>query len=429
MDPAFQVLSRYYPDPRQNLKLLLNRALENLETGTSQSVTRLVYGVMRRQNTLDYFLANFSKIPLDQIPSENMVLLRMGIFLLIFSDSFPDHAVVNEIVSRCAHSARGFTNAILRNMARNKQQIKLETDRLTDPETKYSISKSLISSLGKLSDHLLQDLDYLNQEPLFHLRTNTCSLSASQLRKQLINEKISFKELKAFHSFEIKNPAKIIRQVLNRGYGYFQNTGSQLVSIIAAHYAREMVLDCCAAPGTKSMTLKLLNRKLKIVSNDIRLKRIQMMKHYKGYDCPGDAYLMVSDIRESALKNRFDLILADAPCTSSGTLRKNPDLKLKINPPAIREQSDQQFQILKAIIARFSRAFILYTVCSFIPEETEAVLGRLFPSASGYHTLDLSPLLETFGFRYKKARWGFYLLPDKGLNNDLFYLALIKPGD
>jgi 16S rRNA C967 or C1407 C5-methylase (RsmB/RsmF family) len=87
---------------------------------------------------------------------------------------------------------------------------------------------------------------------------------------------------------------------------------------------------------------------------------------------------------------------------------------------------------LQTALKNFSTDYILYSVCSFIIEETEGVLGRTVQENNGaeknIEIIDLSPILEEYGFAFKKGEYGYYLLPNERLNNDLFYLSLLKVG-
>lgn len=427
LEPAFHILSAYYPDPGQNLKLAMNRYLDGLTPGIRPRVSRLVYGVIRHQNTLDHILDQRSQIPPEKITGDTQIWLRMGLFLLAFSRPHPPHAVVNEIVKRSSPGARGYVNAMLRNLARNRESVIEKARRLDDPLVRYSISGLLASGLEKISDRLDQDLDYLNREPLFHLRPNTWRISLSELEKRLTREKIAFRPCAGLDCLEIKNAGPALHRIVARGAGYLQNTGSQLVCLMAARQAQRTVLDGCAAPGTKSVTLKQVKPELTVVANDRRLGRLRLIHRFQGIRDSRGLHPLVSDLLTPALKNRFDLVLVDAPCTASGTLRKNPDLKLKITPDMAREQGELQLRMLESARNNFPSSDILYSVCSFLPDETEAVMDRFSPLKRGYRIGDLSGWIDGLGFRYRKARWGVYLLPDDRLNNDLFYLVLMTP--
>jgi 16S rRNA (cytosine967-C5)-methyltransferase len=382
--------------------------------------------VVRKRQILHEIIKRSSNREISALDQDVLQLLEIGIYLLLFSKSYPDHAVVNEIVNFSDIKAKKFLNGNLRTIIRQKDSIEDMVENLREFPIRYSISDLLIANLSKLSTDLEEDLRYLNREPLFHLRVNTNRLSYEQAKKELGRLIVNFGEFKNFESFEIRSVNKEVKSLLNNRYFHVQNTSSQLVSIIAAKFSRESVLDCCAAPGTKSVTLSILRPELKIFAIDIRMKRMKTMQEFtKDFEL-SNIHLLVSDARSPGLRGDFDFIIADAPCTSSGTLRKNPDLKLKINEQSVEKNTEIQAGILRTLIS-FSKknGFILYSVCSFLKAETEDVLDDL-AEMEGFAPIDLSSLLTEYGFKFRKGGWGFYLLPDRKLNNDLFYIALLQ---
>ncbi len=438
--PSFVVLKRFHKTPGKNLKLILSDFLDREAGEAHQGITRTVYGVIRQERSLDYIIEQFAGRKSVQIETDILILLRIGIYLLIFSGSYPDHAVVNEAVHLTKGKAKGFVNAILRRCGRDKDNIHSMLETIKEPHIRYSISPLLVKNLKSISTDLTADLDYLNQAPLFHVRVNTNTstndFGYDEVKEVLIHEGVNVRELKSFNSFEVKGSGgsgtKLINLLKKKKHFYFQNTGSQLISIIASQFSREAVLDCCAAPGTKSVTLSLLRPELKIYANDINVKRITLLKDFcEGYGLQ-NIKPIVSDVKRLGLKKKFDFIILDAPCTSAGTLRKNPDLKLKINLSLVKKNAENQLDILQSIIKNYSNIYVLYSVCSFIADETEDILDRItrrreqacrFPTIE---IVDLSAILDGYCFKYKKGTYGFYLLPDPVLNNDLFYISLLK---
>jgi 16S rRNA (cytosine967-C5)-methyltransferase len=424
----FQVLRNYHHS-HGNLKIILNRHLRRHSGRTGASITHLVYGVIRWEKILDWVIERLSLRTLEKITSDNLILLRMGIYLLLFSRSTPDYAAVNEIVGLGRDRERGFLNGVLRNAGRRRQELLEGIGDIRDPQVKYSMSAMLIDSLKGFSANPDFDLDYLNREPLFHLRANTSRISKQELKGLLDAVSMEAREIEDPECFEIRQPGKILGPVLEKGLGYLQNTGSQLVSLVAAEFARARVLDCCAAPGTKSLTLRLLKPELLVAENDISRKRMRVLQRHRRQCGLPETNLLVSDIRQPALKNRFDLILVDAPCSSSGTLRKNPDLKLKLDADSVGLEAELQANILESVFRTFPGSHILFAVCSFLSQETEDLLEKIagrIPPGQMPEPMDLSELPVLRAFSRRRAKWGTYLLPDPRLNNDLFYLALLK---
>lgn len=428
---SFTVLKRFYHDPGKNLKLLLSKELDKIKDyHKHQAITRTVYGVVRNHRLLEYLVQKISQRKLKKIQLDVLLLLKIGLYLLIFSKSYPDYAVVNEVVKAAKGQTKSFVNALLRNITTNKTTIMNHLENIRQLNITYSIPDVLIDNLKLISTQLEENLEYLNQEPLFHIRVNQKDSSYIEAKQLLVDNKIDARELEKFHSFEIKQGGQVINRLMVKPRFYFQDTGSQMISIIASQFAHKKVLDCCAAPGTKSVTLSLLNPQLTIYANDINPKRVKLLKDFLNqYDltCINP---LVSDIKRISFKKDIDFIIVDAPCTSSGTLRKNPDLKIKIDSDLVNKNAKNQYEIMESITSYFSSpVYILYSVCSFIKEETEGVMERLFDKlllADRFEIIDLTLLLEEYGFFLKKGNYGYYLLPSGTLNNDLFYISLLK---
>ena len=425
--PAINVLKRFYKDPAQNLKLLLSRELDKFgDYRMHPAITRMVYEVVRNHELLEHILQPFCQRKIKKIQPGILLLLKLGTHLLLFSESYPDYAVVNEIVNITSGRAKAFVNAT------HKTTIRRNLETISTQGKMFPLPSLLLKNLQHLSPQPGRIAEYLNREPSFHIRVNTMDFSYTAAKQLLIEQQIPCKELKPFHSFEIKESGQVIHmnRLMAKSPFYFQNTGSQLISIVASRWARQQVLDCCAAPGTKSITLSLLNPGLAIYANDINPKRALLLKEFSDRCQLTRVRSMAADIKNSGFRDKFDFIMVDAPCTSAGTLRKNPDLKLKINRAAVGKNAQNQYEIMAAVLSTFPGcAYILYAVCSFIYLESEAVMERLantHTSAGRFEPVDLTATLEEFGFAYKKCKHGCFLLPEDELNNDLFYLSLLK---
>jgi 16S rRNA (cytosine967-C5)-methyltransferase len=425
LDPTYRILNRYYARPETNLKRLLAGHLERLKEGENTTISRTVYGTVRNDQLLSHIIRHFSRIEYQKLHGDALILLKIGIYLLVFSEAFPDYAVVNEIVGLADNDVKGFINGMLRNITRNRQKVDKLIRSIQEPRVKYSISETLIRNLEGISAHPEGDLEYLNTEPVFHLRVNSGTATYEDLRRRLTEGGIEFRECPHFFSLEVKQAGTIIREIIRQGQGYFQNTAAQMISMIAARFSQKSILDCCAAPGTKAITLGQLRPNCRVFAVDINLKRMQLMKTSLKPPHFANLHLLVTDIITPGLQNRFDLILVDAPCTSSGTLRKNPDLKLKIDEALIRKNAKKQRQILQSVIANFPGAHILYSVCSFTKGETEDIMKSIAKNKK-FNPIDILPLLEEYGFNCKRADFGVYLLPTPTLNNDIFYISLFQ---
>lgn len=425
LKPAFFILGTYFGNRQTNLKILLNRVLRTVKGDERNSVSRIVYGVIRKELLLIKVIENFSRRKLKDIDDDTVVLLKTGIFLLLFSQSYPAHAIVNEIINFANKRSKPFLNAVFRKISGNIDEVKLSLKKLKDPGIKYSISDLLINNLKKIDDDIDNSLEYLDSEPLFHLRINTKVTDFHEAGEILISHGVEFRPKKKMNTFEIKKAGKIIRELFGNNIFYFQNTGSQAVSQIAAKFARNRVLDCCAAPGTKSMTLNMIRPDVQIVSTDINLKRLRLFKEFSGPFQLSNISIFASDILNPSFNNDFDMIILDAPCTSAGTIRKNPDLKLKITGnDIVRNISLQKKMVSHLLNWSKPETYILYSVCSFIEDETEGIMRDIFKKYSlknqkiSFRSVNINTILENSGFRVKKGEYGTFLLPEQEMNKD-----------
>ena len=139
--------------------------------------------------------------------------------------------------------------------------------------------------------------------------------------------------------------------------------------------------------------------------------------------------LVASDILNSSFLSTFDLYLIDAPCSSSGTIRKNPDLKLKLNKDRITQNSKSQKLFLESIIRNARKGTtIVYSVCSFVEDESEKVVGNVLKvfNKISFSIVDIGDIAKKFGFKVYQGNYGIFLLPSDNLNNDLFYISVIR---
>ena len=167
LKPSFKLLEQYYKAPGKNLKRLLANFLDRIAGEAHSGITRTVYGAVRRELTLDFIIQQLARRKPGKIQSDVLILLRIGIYLLIYSDSYPDYAVVNEAVQLTKDKAKGFVNAVLRKCAGDKHAIKAMLETIREPHIKYSISPLLIDHLKAVSTDVSPVLEYLDREPVF----------------------------------------------------------------------------------------------------------------------------------------------------------------------------------------------------------------------------------------------------------------------
>jgi len=409
--PAASVLREYFSDPQTNLRMLLTRFLENYPGSDKNALTRTVYGVMRKDIALEHVIGLFLKNKNVAPDTATYIFLKIAVFLLLYSDSYPEYAVVNEVVNAVAKKEKPFVNAVLRQMLRRKQEIQNTLNRSENLSLKFSVSALLLASLEQVSASTEADLEYLDREPVFHLRCNPKQMTMDQARQILAAAGIPCRELPQLGCFETAAAGQVLEKPEQLSGFYVQNTGSQAVSLLAAAAAKKSVCDVAAAPGGKSLTLACLRPDLKIWASDISPQRLRLIEQNIRRLHLDTLSPFVADIfKYPQGMETADLVIIDAPCTSSGTLRKNPDLKNKIGKETIEKNARQQRLMLASVVERFPHARWLYAVCSFIHEESEGVVEKV-AAARGLQAVAIAAILEKFGFRIKNSKYGCYLLP------------------
>ena len=151
---------------------MISRYLNNHPELSRNEVTRVVYGVTRKETLIEYIAKNYSNRKLSDTDEQTRILLYIGIYLTYFSRSYPDYAIVNEIVNFAPKRSRGFLNALLRKISSEHEKIDNIIKSIKDPRIKYSVSEEIISNLKHITSDVMETLEYLDSEPVFQVRVN-----------------------------------------------------------------------------------------------------------------------------------------------------------------------------------------------------------------------------------------------------------------
>jgi 16S rRNA (cytosine967-C5)-methyltransferase len=355
-------------------------------------LTELTYGVIRWRGRLDWVLQHFSKIPFTKIEPGTLNILRLGLYQILFLSRTPSSAAVNESVELAKRTrgkgGAGFVNAVLRSSIRQKDEIRYP-DFGQDPTLHLSVVQShplwlvqrWVKELG--AEETLRICKYNNQISLLALRTNTLRINRGDLM-----DKLREKELKTFPSdfseegILLQDPPPTSElPFLKEGFYIIQDEASQLVTSILDPKPGERILDACAAPGGKAthMAQKMENRG-EIYALDVSKGKLDLIEEM----CQRLGIKIVKTVRGNAATSLpvsdgfvFDRVLADVPCSGFGTLRKNPDLKLRRGEKDIKRLSELQLSILSNVSAYVKEGGVLvYSTCTVFHEENEDVVER-----------------------------------------------------
>lgn len=398
--------------------LTLNSALERSETN-SAFVSRIFYGVIERKITLDYQIGLYSDKPVGKIKPEILTLLRMGVYQIIYMNSVPDSAAINESVSLAKKLkfsfASGFINAVLRKVACNGEVLPAEKDDRLYFSVKYScpvwLVSSFINTYGAESTESILNSS-LGAKPVF-ARVNTHKISKCELLELLSNKGVKTEAISGFkNSFVIKNLGSVTAlESFKAGYFYIEDLSSQICADALQAEESDKVLDICAAPGGKSFTISQSIGSGSVTSCDIYDSRVELIKEgctRLGINC------ITPVVNDATVYNeklgQFDRVLCDVPCSGFGVIGRKPEIKYK-SFDEVENLPSLQLDILKtAFMYLKSGGTLIYSTCTLLERENEKIVKSFLKANSGAQFISQRTILpseyNSDGFYYcilKKA--------------------------
>ena len=351
--------------------------------------TELVYGVVRRRNYLDAIIVHFAKRPLKKLSSMVVEVLRLGIYQIIYMDKVPESAAVNESVKLAKKLTRGlsgFVNAILRSVIREQDSIGVEDLASNDIEVIsfiYNIPLWLIDLwMGEFGRDKTEDLcAWFNQQPKLTARINTILIDIPQCLTLLkeqgwdVSQDSNYKDIIYINSHRgsLEKSDAVIK-----GYITFMDKASMLVARLVNPQPGERVLDCCAAPGGKSMYMAtLMDNTGSLMSCDIHEHKIALMESNAQRLGISIVQTKVQDATElhSAWKSYFDRVLVDVPCSGLGILQKKLDMRWRKDESTLSELPPLQLAILeRAAMTVKEKGYLVYSTCTLNYKENEDVV-------------------------------------------------------
>ena len=340
--------------------------------GETGFVRTLVLGVLRWQSRLDYLIAAASGRKLSQIEPLVLEILRLGVYQLNYMD-VPQYAAVSETVdlaARDANRARGFVNAVLRKATGAK------LPEPPDAATRYAHPEWLLARwIATYGQERAESIAAANQE-----------LSYPDV---LVLDGVPPEESEPSTLIEDMVRMRGSTEELDRDRYYPMDEGSAVVAAIARATSNQ-ILDVAAAPGGKSIYMQ--SHRADVISNDISFGRLRPLARYGGK-------LVVSDGLQPPFARQFETVLLDAPCSATGTIRKSPELKWRLQESDIHQFAEIQRSMLLAALPLASR-FCVYSTCSLEKEENDDVVQAVLESSSDFEKVDAAAFTPV-----SVARW------------------------
>ena len=367
--------------------------LDELSPVDRNLATEIVMGVLRWRSLLDETIARLSFTPFRKLDFEVLTALRMGVYQKQFLSKVPAHAAVNETVELVKQakkaSAAGLVNAVMRKVksaAYDPHASKLSgvdhvSAALAHP--KWLVER-WVSFFG---DDVAQKIcEYDQRVPATVLR-----LSHPESESLLAGQGIQLTPAALMATARIVISGDVsATQLFREARVAIQDEGSQLVAALVGRGRR--ILDCCAAPGGKTAAMATRLPEAEIVATELHPHRATLLRKLAPQQ---NVEVVTADALALPYGADFDRILADVPCSGTGTLARNPEIKWKLKPEDLLDLQSRQIAILKAAMRHVSPGGrLVYSTCSLEPEENEQVIAASLAGASDFKIIPVQNELQ-----------------------------------
>jgi len=370
---------------------VLLAALEsNLQPLDRALCHELVLGVLRWQLFLDRIAEHFSKRRVESLDAAVRIALRLGLYQLRFLTRVPASAAVNESVSlvRAARlsSATAFVNAVLRRAVREKEYDPVAN--ISDPLEKIAVQTShpawlierWVNSFG------------LEQAEAFARANNTVPPTAFRVVANRANQSEILSKLSAAGAtlessdivkgaWRVSGATSLLREMSAAGEIYLQDEASQLVADAMEVKRGERVLDLCAAPGGKTTLIadRAGDAAFIVAADRSPARMATVISTSRLHELKSITPLILDATEQLPFKHEsFDRVLVDAPCSGTGTLRANPEIRWRLAPTVFETFAAQQKRILsRAVEVLKPGGRFVYSTCSVEREENEEVIETI----------------------------------------------------
>lgn len=391
---AFDILLRVDQQGSYASELLHSGRLESLSQADRALTTELVMGVLRWRSRLDEAIAAASSRPLAKLDPEVLTALRLAAYQLQHLTRVPAHAAINDSVElmKRAHkrSAAPFGNAVLRKIAATSIEPPPESQDWTAASLAGQFAhpqwlvERWVAEYGVERAHLICRHDL--QIPNVAIRVDDPAAE-----QELEAEGVKLGPGALLASARIVTGGEITRtRAFQEGRVFILDEASQLVAALVGTGSR--LLDCCAAPGGKTQALAARNPSAEIVAAELHPHRVELLRKRVR---AANVQVIQADALALPTNGGFDRVLADVPCSGTGTLARNPEIKWRLKPDDLDDLHQRQVAILRAALGQLApggRA--LYSTCSLEREENEAVIEEVLRDSSEFELRDCRQELE-----------------------------------
>lgn len=357
-----------------------------LEKRDAALAARLCLGVLQNSVYCDHYIALYSSRRVDSLQPKLRDILRLGTYQLLFLDKIPPRAAVNESVALCRSAgmdrASGLVNAVLRRIAENRDKLPPIPGEGTAAwlSVRYShplwLAERLVNERGyAFAEAFFQSN---NENPGLTIQVNTARINVEDYTRALNRAGIAYRDWPELPGcLELDGGAVTALPGYEEGLFYVQDRAARCAVAAAGPESGMRVLDACSAPGGKSFAAAIAMRdRGSILACDIHEKKLRLIRsgaERLGLNCI-TTEARDARVSEPSFREAFDLVIADAPCSGLGVIRKRPE---------IREKTENEIAglpvIQRAILQSLATCVrpggaLLYSTCTVLRSENEEVV-------------------------------------------------------
>jgi 16S rRNA (cytosine967-C5)-methyltransferase len=376
-----------------NLVLSHSAELAALPPRDRGLVTRLVYGTLQMEGSLDAALKHVTERGRLSAPPAVLDALRLGAYQLLFSD-VAVHAAVGETVQTITtHPVarwRSLANALLRRLAQEREGFPW-LERADHPQEWLALRyghprwlvERLLAAYGEAETEELLAAD--DEAPVTHIRANTLRVSRDDLLAKLLERGYDARPGTLPEGILVAGPPGVWAEPEAGHEFVVQDGGSLLAPMLLDPKPGEMVLDMAAGRGGKATHLAaLMGNDGEVVALDVHAGKARQCEALARDMGAGIVRCEVGDARSWEPEARFDAVLLDAPCSGTGTLRRRAELRWRRTPEDVARVADLQRTLLDAAAGHVrAGGRLVYSTCSILPEENSLQIDGFLASASG----------------------------------------------
>eukprot|EP00913_Durusdinium_trenchii_P028433 g26661.t1 len=424
-----------HPSTPQAAEVFAGKLLDRFRAANSdietefRLATELVYGVIRRQSTLNALIDPHVTRPRHKIEGPLWSLLQLGAYQLVFTDAIPEHAAVNETVSVANRFGNrgwtGFVNGVLRSLSRDVSNTfvehpaanavplnagryrQLSRDVFADPEIDparyfaraFSFPQWVAARwASRFSFHDLTELGFwFDAPPGITLRVNRLLTTREDVLESLHRAEISADRGDLPWAIHLHGSVSIPRLPgFEEGHFIVQDESAMRVAEALDPQPGESILDLCAAPGTKTTHIaELMQNQGRVVATDIKPDRLsRVAENAKRLRLEIVETRQLSDDLSDIPDGPFDRVLVDVPCSNTGVLAKRPEARWRLDAKALAELAMLQKRLLMAACDSIKpNGRIVYSTCSIEPEENGELVRGVLEGRAGFRLADEATLL------------------------------------